>query len=210
MKHPTKIIVCGILIAVFAALVAVWGCATLYFTVAGLTAPGECFCEYLPPTLDLAPEENAYTAIKTFTDNLPTNDTALNNYSYSLRKVYLDGTTNRLDLADAAREYLDVEAPTIAAAKGILAARGIVVSLDEVIDANARICTLVRIANVYKIKATYEAAGGDLAAGRASLMELHRVGRFLMDSDSLVGGMSSMIGLGLRNMAIYFSVYQCR
>ena len=160
-------------------------------------------CEYLPPNLDLAPEENAYTAIKTFTDNLPTNNTTLLATDYRLRKAYLDGATNRLDFADAAHEYLAAEAPTIAAAKGILASRGIVVEKDEVLDATGRFCTLMRIGNVYKVKATYEASSVDLATGRASLMELHDVGRFLMDADSLAYGISALIGEGLCNIALY-------
>ena len=198
MKRPTNII-----IGAFAAVVAVWGAASLYFTVAGRDAPGGCFSEYMPPRLDLAPEENAYTAIKTFTDNLPTNNTTLLATDYRLRKAYLDGETNRLDLADAAREYLAAEAPTIAAAKGILASRGIVVEQDEVLDATGRFCKLIRICNVYKVKATYEAASADLATGRASLMELHDVGRLLMDSDSLAYGISAMIGEALCNIALY-------
>ena len=198
MKRPTKII-----IGAFAAVVAAWGAASLYFTVAGRDSSGDCLCEYLPPRLDLSPEENAYTAIKTFTENLPTNNATLLAIDYRLRKAYLDGETNRLDLADAARDYLAAEAPTIAAAKGILASRGIVVEQDEVLDAIGRICTLVRIGNVYKVKATYEASSVDLATGRASLMELHRVGRFLMDSDSLVYGISALIGEALIGNALY-------
>ena len=198
MKRPTKII-----IGAFAAVVAAWGAASLYFTVAGRDSSGDCLCEYLPPNLDLAPEENAYTAIKTFTDNLPTNNTTLLATDYRLRKAYLDGATNRLDFADAAREYLAAEAPTIAAAKGILASRGIVVEKDEVLDATGRFCTLMRIGNVYKVKAMYEASSVDLATGRASLMELHDVGRFLMDADSLAYGISALIGEWLCNVALY-------
>lgn len=197
MKRPTKII-----IGAFAAVVAVWVAASLYFSVVGRDISGDFICEYLPPDLDLAPEENAYTAIKTFTDNLPNNTTLLAT-DYRLRNAYLDGETNRLDLADAARDYLAAEAATIAAAKGILASRGIVVEQDEVLDAIGHICTLVRIGNVYKVKATYEASSVDLATGRASLMELHDVGRFLMDSDSLVYGISALIGEGLCNIALY-------
>ena len=180
MKRPTKII-----IGAFAAVVAVWVAASLYFSVVGRDISGDFICEYLPPDLDLAPEENAYTAIKTFADNLPTNNATLLAIDYRLRKAYLDGETNRLDFADAAREYLAAEAPTIAAAKAILSSRGIAVAQDEVLDAGGRFCTLMRIGNIYKVKATYEASSVDLATGRASLMELHDVGRFLMDSDSL-------------------------
>ena len=198
MKRPTII-----LIGAFATVVAAWGAASLYFSVVGRDISGDFICEYLPPDLDLAPEENAYTAIKTFTDNLPTNNATLLATDHRLRKAYLDGETNRLDLADAAREYLAAEAPTIAAARAILSSRGIVVEQDEVLDATGHICMLVRIGNVYKVKATYEASSVDLATGRASLMELHRVGRFLMDSDSLVYGISALIGEALSGNALY-------
>lgn len=198
MKRPTKII-----IGAFAAVVAVWVAASLYFSVVGRDISGDFICEYLPPDLDLAPEENAYTAIKTFADNLPTNNATLLAIDYRLRKAYLDGETNRLDLADAAREYLAAEAPTIAAAKAILSSRGIAVAQDEVLDAGGRFCTLMRIGNIYKVKATYEASSVDLATGRASLMELHDVGRFLMDSDSLAYGISALIGEALCSIALY-------
>jgi len=198
VKRPTKII-----IGAFAAVVAAWGAASFYFTVAGRDSSGDCICEYLPPRLDLSPGENAYAAIKAFAENLPTNNTTLLATDYRLRKAYLDGATNRLDFADAAREYLAAEAPTIAAAKGILASRGIAVAQDEVLDATGRFCTLMRIGNIYKVKATYEASSVDLATGRASLMELHDVGRFLMDSDSLAYGISALIGEALCSIALY-------
>lgn len=198
MKRSTKII-----ISAFVAVVVVWGAASLYFTVAGRDASDCCFSEYLPEQLNLSPEENAYTAIKIFAKNLPTNNATLLATDYRLRKAYLDGETNSLDLADAARDYLAAEAPTIAAAKGILSSRGIVVEQDEVLDAIGRFCMLVRIGNVYKVKATYEASSVDLATGRASLMELHDVGRFLMSSDSLAYGISALIGDGLCNIALY-------
>ena len=197
MKRSTKII-----IGVFAAVVALWGVASLYFTVAGRDLSGDCICEYLPEQLNLSPEENAYTAIKIFAKNLPTNNATLLATDYRLRKAYLEGETNRLDLADAARDYLAAEAPTIAAAKGILSSRGIVVEQDEVLDAIGRFCMLTRIGNVYKVKAIYEASSVDLATGRASLMELHDVGRFLMDADSLAYGISSKIGEALCGIVI--------
>ncbi len=198
MKRSTKII-----IGVFAAIVALWGAASLYFTVAGRDSSDGCFSEYLPEQLNLSPEENAYTAIKIFAKNLPTNNATLLATDYRLRKAYLEGETNRLDLADAARDYLAAEAPTIAAAKGILSSRGIVVEQDEVLDAIGRFCMLMRIGNVYKVKAIYEASSVDLATGRASLMELHDVGRFLMSSDSLAYGISALIGEALCNIALY-------
>ena len=86
MKRPTNII-----IGAFAAVVAVWGAASLYFTVAGCDSSEDCICEYLPPRLDLSPKENAYAAIKTFTDNLPKNNATLFAIDYRLRKAYLCG-----------------------------------------------------------------------------------------------------------------------
>lgn len=108
-------------------------------------------------------EENAYTAIKEFAENIPSNGPP-RFCDYKLRTAYLDGTTNRLDLAEAARSYLAAESNTIVAAERILAAKGIDTPLTEELSANAHFCTLMRIANIYKVKATYEAAQGDLAA----------------------------------------------
>ena len=196
LTQPAKAVLC-----VFAVPVAVWIAASLYFTIAGRDASGDCICECLPAPQNLAPEENAYTAIKEFAENIPSNGTPLF-CDYKLRTAYLDGTTNRLDLADEARAYLAAESNTLVAAERILAARGIDTPLTEVHSANAHVCTLMRIANIYKVKATYEAAQGDLAAGRQSLLDVYKIGRFLQTSDSLSLGISFLIGRAFCGVAL--------
>ena len=196
LTKPAKAVLC-----VFAVPVAVWIAASLYFTIAGCDTSGDCICEYLPAPQNLAPEENAYTAIKEFAENIPSNGTPLMR-DYKLRNAYLDGTTNRLDLAEEARAYLAAESNTIAAAERILAAKGIDTPLAEVLSANAHVCTLMRIANIYKVKATYEAAQGDLAAGRQSLLDVYKIGRFLQTSDSLSLGITFLIGRAFCGIAL--------
>ena len=196
LTKPAKVVLC-----VFAVPVVVWVAASLYFTIAGCDSSGDCICEYLPEQKNLAPEENAYTAIKEFAENIPSNGTPLMR-DYKLRNAYLDGTTNRLDLAEEVRAYLAAESNTIAVAERILAAKGIDVPTEEVLSANAHICTLVRIVNIYKVKATYEAALGDLAAGRQSLLDVYNIGRFLQTSDSLSLVISSYIGRGFCGNAL--------
>ena len=188
MTKRAKAVLC-----VFAVPVAAWAAASLYFTIAGLDASGDCLCEYLPEQRNLAPCENAYVAIKEFSYNVPSNGTPLF-CDHRLRTAYLDGTTNRLDLAEAARAYLAAESNTVATAERILAAKGIDVPFGESLQATEHFCMLMRIANIYKVKATYEAAQGDLAAGRQSLLDVYRIGRFLQTSDSLSLGISTVIG----------------
>ena len=196
LTKPAKAVLC-----VFAVPVAAWIAASLYFTIAGRDTSGDCICEYLPEPMHLAPEENAYTAIREFSENIPSNGTPLMR-DYKLRTAYLDGATNRLALAEEARACLAAESNTIAAAERILAAKGVEVPMEEVLSASAHICTLVRIVNIYKVKATYEAALGDLAAGRRSLLDLYKIGRFLQTSDSLSLGISSYIGRGFCGNAL--------
>ena len=97
LTKPAKAVLC-----VFAVPVAVWIAASLYFTIAGCDTSGDCICEYLPAPQNLAPEENAYTAIKEFAENIPSNGTPLMR-DYKLRNAYLDDTTNRLALAEEVR-----------------------------------------------------------------------------------------------------------
>ena len=196
LSKPAKAVLC-----VFAVPVTVWIAASLYFTIAGCDSSGDCICEYLPAPQNLAPEENAYTAIKEFAENIPSNGTPFFS-DHKLRMAYFDGTTNRLDLAEEARAYLAAESNTLVAAERILAAKGIDTPLTEVLSANAHVCTLMRIANIYKVKATYEAAQGDLAAGRQSLLDVYKIGRFLQTSDSLSLGITFLIGRAFCGIAL--------
>ena len=131
-----------------------WAAASLYFTIAGCDSSEDCAVAYLPAPHALTPDENAYTAIKEFADNLPSNRTPLS-VNYRLRLAYLNGTTNRLALADEALAFIAAESNTIGAAERILAAKGIDVPFEEVLTALPHCCNLMRIAHVYKVKATY-------------------------------------------------------
>ena len=190
LSKPSKIIICAFFVPVL-----VWVAASLYFTLAGRDISGDFTSDYLPAPQNLKPEENAYVAIREYAENLPSNSTSFH-VNYKLCRAYLDGTTNRLDLADEALAYVTAESNTIAVAKRILVSKGIEVPFEELFDANANwyIGRLVRIANVYRVKATYEAAQGDIAAGRKSLMDVYRIGRFFQTHDSLVLGISRIFG----------------
>jgi hypothetical protein len=178
LSRAVKVILC-----VFAMPVMVWTLASLYFTLAGCDISGDFTSDYLPAPQNLKPEENAYVAIKEYAENLPSNTTPLH-VNYRLRRAYLDGTTNRLALADEARAYIAAESNTIAVAKRILSSKGIEVPFEEITLANMHIWKLMRIAHVYNIKATCEAVQGDLEEGRRSLMEAYRIGHFLLTHDS--------------------------
>ena len=196
LKKMTKVVL-------FAAStpVLVWMAASLYFTIAGRDLPDCDIGDCLPAPQNLRPEENAYTAIREFGEKWPLNPTAFCT-NYSLRIAYLLGTTNRLDFADEARAFLAAESNTIATAERILAAKGIDVPFDEISSAYGHFGTLQRIPLVYAVKATYEAAQGDLAAGRKTLMDLHRVGRFLQTHDSLVLIVSDLVARECSGAAI--------
>ena len=188
LTKPQKTVLC-----IFAAPVAVWAAASLYFTIASVDASEDGVCERPPASKNLSPEENAYTAIKEFSDDIPVNTTPF--YSDGkLLKAYLDGTTNRLALAEDVREFLAAESNTFATAERILSAKGIDIPSEEIISASAKICPLVRIANIGRFKATYEASQGDIAAGRKTLLDIYRIGRFLQTADSPIQEISELIG----------------
>ena len=126
LSRAVKVILC-----VFAMPVMAWTLASLYFTFAGCDISGDFTSDYLPSPQNLKPEENAYVAIKEYAENLPSNTTPLH-VNYRLRRAYLDGTTNRLALADEARAYIAAESNTIAVAKRILSSKGIEVPFEEV------------------------------------------------------------------------------
>ncbi len=187
MKQTGKIV-----LSIFSVPVLIWVAAAVYFTIAGHDLPNISFDQAFPSAQNLKPEENAYTAIKEFAQNRMTNNTPLSG-NYRLRQAYLDGQTNRLELTEEARAFIAAESDTIAVVKRILDAKGIEIPFEEVLQANYYICYLQRIIHVYKAKAIYEAANGNLAAGRRSLMDAYEVGRFLQTHNSLLQELSSII-----------------
>ena len=196
LSKPSKIILC-----VFSVLVLVWATASLYFTLAEHDISGDFIGDCHPAPQNLKPEENAYVAIKEYAENLPSNSTPFH-VNYRLCCAYLNGTTNRLALADEACAYIAAESNTIALARRILASKGIEVPFEEAVSANMHIWKLMRIAHVCHIKATYEASQGNLAQGRRSLMEAYRIGRFLQTHDSLLLEASRLIAYSIYSRAL--------
>ena len=190
------------ILSVFALFIVVWAAASLYFTIAGRDIQGDFWSDWMPSQPPLAPEENAYIPIKHFSEHLhdTTNKTTFGT-SYKLMRAYLDGTTNRLDFANEAKAYLVAESNTLAVARQILSSQGISVPLEDVVSASSHFCTLMRIANIYKVKATSEAVDGDLVVARHTLMDLHRIGHFLVHSDSLAS-ISQIIGGTICDIAL--------
>ena len=186
----------------FALFFVAWAAASLYFTIAGRDIQGDFWSDWVPPQTSLAPDENAYIHIKHFSEHLhDTTNTTTFGTTYKLMRAYLDGTTNRLDFANEAKAFLVAESNTLAVARQILSSQGISVPLEEVVSASSHFCLLMRIANIYKVKATTEAADGDLTAARHTLMDLYRIGHFLVQSDSLAG-ISQLIGGTICDVAL--------
>ena len=190
---------------IFAVPALIWAAASLYFTIAGHDTSGDCLCAYLPEWRNLRPEENAYVAIRELAGVHHRNDTLLGT-NYVLRKAYLVGTTNQLDLADEALAYLAAESNTFAVVGRILAAKGIATPLPSDDNGFAEytmgVCKLQGIAHVLMVKATYEAVRGDLAAGRMLLMDIYRIGRLLQTQDTLGMMFSDIIGGNLCGLAL--------
>ena len=186
----------------FALFFVAWAAASLYFTIAGRDIQGDFWSDWMPSQSPLAPEENAYIHIKHFSEHLhDTTNTTTFGTTYKLMRAYLDGTTNRLDFANEAKAYLLAESNTLAVARQILSSQGIRVPLEDVVLASSHFCKLMRIANIYKVKATSEVVDGDLVAARHTLMDLHRIGHFLVHSDSLAG-ISQLIGGTICDIAL--------
>ncbi|MBQ8125332.1 MAG: hypothetical protein IJ173_05505 [Kiritimatiellae bacterium] len=111
MKKTIQAVLFACALPVFA-----WAALSVYFLLAGRDSQGDCFCEYSPDSDScdriraLKPEENMLTHLKWLNDNMPTNTTLLST-DHRLRTAYLNGTTNRLEFTDAARDYLAERRP---------------------------------------------------------------------------------------------------
>jgi len=180
-----------------AILVSAWAAASLYFTLAGRDIPGDGKRECMPDAITLSPEENAFYALRYSPTLIPDNKTPLC-VNYTLRKAYLDGTTNRVALAAEAQAYLSAESNTLYTANRILASKGMTIPLE--CAGQLSISMPIRIGNVYRVKATYEASTGNLAAGRQSLMDLYSIGRFLRSNAPM--SIMTIIGGELCDMSI--------
>lgn len=172
-----------------------WAALSVYFLLAGRDSQGDCFCEYSPDidSFDriraLKPEENMLTHLKWLNDNMPTNTTLLST-DHRLRTAYLNGTTNRLEFTDAARDYLAAESNTLACAARLLDCK----VLDVPQQGDLPISPLMRIANISAVKAVSEASQGDVVQGRQTLMDVFKIGLMAMDNESYSVRRSQQVG----------------
>ena len=198
MKKAVKTI-----LVVFALLILAWAALSAYFIVAGRDSQGECFCEY-SPDIDyfnrvraLPPEANVLTHLKWLEENMPTNTTPLYR-DYRLLQGYIDGTTNRQELADAARELIAAESNTFVCAKRLLDC--------QMLDVPPRkffpISPLMRILKMSKVKAVCEASQGDIAKGRQTLMEVVKIGVLVMANESYSVELSRKVGYAMASVAL--------
>lgn len=179
-----------------------WVALSAYFVVAGRDSQGDCFCEYTPDidywerVRDLPPDENAFTHLKWLSENMPTNKTLLYT-DYRLKTAFLSGTTNRLALADAAREFIAAESNTFACAERLLKCKVLHVQKGEI----PTVSSLVRIAAMSRVKAVLEAAEGDVAKGRQTLMDVAKIGLLAMSNESYSVGLSQQVGYSIAKVA---------
>ena len=197
MKKAVKTI-----LVAFALFVLAWAALSSYFIIAGRDSQGDCFCEY-SPDIDyfdrvraLPPEENALTHLKWLDENMPTNKTTLHR-DYRLRQSYINGTTNRQELADAAMELIAAESNTFACAKRLLGCQMLDVPPRELFP----ISPLMRIANMSQVKAVCEASQGDIAKGRQTLMDLAKIGALVMVNESYSVELSRQVGFSMAMVA---------
>ena len=175
------------ILCVFALFALVWMAGSAYFLVAGR-------CARLPdverPAFGIDPEENAFTHLKWLSENIPENKTRLFT-DYQLRQAYLDGTTSRQELAEAAREAIAAESNTFACAERVVKCSRLVIPWDS----DCPITTpMTRIANLSKLKAVSEASDGDVAKGRQTLMNVVKMGLMAMDNESSSIELSQIVG----------------
>ena len=191
------------LLVVFALFVLAWAALSAYFIIAGRDSQGDCFCEY-SPDIDyfdrvraLLPEENALTHLKWLEENMPTNNTPLYR-DYRLKQAYIDGATNRQELADAASEFIAAESNTFACAKRLLGCQILDVQPRELFP----ISPLMRIVNMSRVKAVYEASQGDIDKGRQTLMDAAKMGALVMANESYSVKLSRQVGFGMAMTAL--------
>lgn len=184
------------LVAGVVGLVALLWCgASACFLIAGRDIAPPDLSGYQLPHPELQPDEDAYTYIKDYAKNHPTN---LNG---RVMQAYIHGKTNRQDCAEIINDIIAAESNAFRCAKGIIASRGI--STPIVKERSAfifNVCLCQRMAQCYRLKAVYEIENGNLAAGRATLLEMFRLGNRMAELDD--DGMAQLIGRSVRLSAL--------
>ena len=176
-------------------LALLWCGAAAYFLIAGRDiAPPDLSAYQLPPCPKLQPEEDAYTYMKEYARGVKTN------LNWNAAQAYIRGTANRKDCEENVKDILAAESNAFRCAKGIIASCGI--STPSVKERSAfifNVCLCQRMTQCYRLKAVYEIENGNLAAGRATLMEMFRLGSRMVELDD---DMARLIGRSVRISAL--------
>lgn len=174
--------------------VLLWCGASLYFLIAGrYIAPPDLSAYELPHPV-IPPAEDAVTYIKDYARNAPSN------LNWRAAQVYLRGTTNRQDCVELVSGILAAESNAFRCAKGVIASSGSSVpSVAEYAAFLSDVCLCNRITQCYRLRSVLEAESGDRAAGRATLLELFRLGGRLVKLDDPI---TQVIGDGMRSVAL--------
>ena len=173
--------------------VLLWCGASLYFLIAGRDIAQPDLSDYEVSGPELPPEANAYTFIKDYAQNHPTN------INWKVANECLLGKTNWNDCVELLKGVLAAESNAFRCVEGVMASRGLSVPPPKYYAFVANVCLCLRVDKLYRVKSMLEAGGGNLAAGRATLMELFRFGKRLVELDE---GLSHLIGEALENIAI--------
>lgn len=176
---------------VFVALL--WCGASLYFLIAGRDIAPPDLSAYEVTDPDLPSEMNAYTFIKDYAMNHPTN------VNWKMANDCLLGKTNWNDCVELLKGVLAAESNAFRCVEGVMASRGLSVPPPKYHAFVADVCLCLRVDKLYRVKSMLEAGSGNLATGRATLMELFRFGKRLVELDE---GMSHLIGEALENIAL--------
>ena len=200
MKRTVRLVLTYAFFGAVGGVALLWLGASVYFLIAGRDiAPPDLSAYQLPPCPKLQPEEDAYTYIKAYadyTDNVPSN------LNWKVANAYIVGTTNRADCVECVRGILAAESNVFRCVKGIIASRGITVPSSNVNVFLADVCICSRMARQScRLKAVYEATNGNLAAGRATLLEMFRLGSRMVELDDGTGSLQ-LIGEIVKSIAM--------
>ena len=167
----------------------VWCGVSAYFLLNADDIEDDGLSEICAPPL---PDANAWDVLNEFSENPPDDKTRL--YAdYKLFHAYIDGTTNRLEFADDVSELVEAEQKTFDCAEKMLECGKFAIPQGEMMP----IVPLSRIINMSLVKAIAEAEGGDVAKGRATLMDALKIGKMVMDCPSYGALLARQVGFGL-------------